>query len=200
MQMQIILKELSLDEGLVMMHEHSTTKKATYMGEAISMNGFWFKSDLKCRHCGQEVDRFAIRIAPNASMKDHDTPLNLFFSPMIGHKLANVDHIVPQALGGIDHEDNYAVSCAICNSEKGHTLSDQDQQFLLENLQTLSISKFVDNYKSRIRALKNLRAKKKFSRKEERSILNAIAPFRTLMATLQRAGLPLSKLMTPEHA
>ena len=200
MQMQIILKELSFDEGLVMMHEHSISGKATFQGESITMNRFWFKSDLKCRHCGSEVDRFVIRIAPHVSMKNPDAPMSLFFSPMIGHKIVNIDHIVPTALGGIDHEDNYAVACAACNESKGHTLSEQDQQFLLDNLQVLNVSRFVDNYKMKIAALKKLRAKKKFARKEERALIRSITPFRVLMATLQRGGLSLSKLLTPEHA
>lgn len=44
-----------------------------------------------------------------------------------GEQAESIDHIVPRAFGGPDHESNYVASCLYCNQLKGH---DTFQQFL----------------------------------------------------------------------
>lgn len=58
-----------------------------------------------------------------------DVPAHLYGIPCAycGEQAESIDHIVPRAFGGPDHESNYVAACLYCNRLKGH---DTLQQFL----------------------------------------------------------------------
>lgn len=53
--------------------------------------------------------------------------------PFTSERRPTIDHIVPRASGGLNHEDNYVVACYECNQKKGSkSFDDFVQNFLIE--------------------------------------------------------------------
>lgn len=70
---------------------HTNNIKRKHIPNSVKAK-LWEKAGGRCYHCGDTINPFE----------------NL-----------HIDHLIPLSRGGVDHIDNYVLSCAACNVKKG---------------------------------------------------------------------------------
>lgn len=135
--MFIFYKELTLDDGFVILSSYKTNRIIDgRLVSAPSGSALWLSCkennrSMKCWNCNIEADRFIAKHHKN----DLNKPpvLELFAHTEHALVMMTRDHIIPVSLGGSDHVDNLRPACEICNNKRKNTMNKEDQEFMNKN-------------------------------------------------------------------
>lgn len=82
----------------------------------------------ECVFCHKEFTHYIIGMDPNGLALNYQLyPVRIESDGQIIYY--NIDHILPQSLGGADRLENYQLSCEEMNRKKGNILSAEDEKY-----------------------------------------------------------------------
>lgn len=82
----------------------------------------------ECVFCHKVFTHYVIGMSTSGSAKRYQLyPVRLETNGEIIYY--NIDHIMPQSLGGANRLENYQLSCEDLNRKKGNILSDEDKKY-----------------------------------------------------------------------